>query len=1121
MARHILTAVLLLAASARCLQAQQNGIVFERIRVPGGIEENRVNDLVQDQQGFLWLGTTGGLFKYDGYTFVKYGHQRFRDTGAPPQQYETIWDLYLDRAGFLWIATNQNGLHRLDPRTDEMISYRHDPDNPNSISSNDVPAVIVDSNGIIWAGTRRGLDRIDPSTKRFVHYRCDPQDPTSLSSNYVWRLYEDRDGTVWVGTRRDETGLGGLHRFEPETGTFTRYLADPEDESTLGGEGISAVYEDSHDRLWVGTFGRTGAGLQTMNRRLGSFTRYPPNPGKLEALSLPYPSGHPELPRGVTSFHEDRAGMLWIGAHTGGINLHDPETKRVAHFDADPEDPTTLSNNFVTSIAESEDGVVWVGTLSRGEEGLNKGFRVSPFRFYPIDEPAGQTTTISEITDGTLVVGTDQAGLYRIVREEAGSDRDSILALGWPSLTRESLPSVFGSRDGRLWVSNGGASRYGFSRFDLQWRSVDKYLNNPRQPDRSLRGVNAIYEDARGWLWIGTVQDGFASFDPTSGALKRYRHDPVDPRSLSNDRVERNGILETADGSLWILTRGALNRFDRSSQVFERYFTERTAGSRITGISEERDGHLWIGWFNGGLVHFDPASGEVEEVDTRNAGLPGSAIRSMILDDLGNLWVMTEKTLARFDVVNQHFYSYEPRRSTSFVAPGQGVYKDDDGELFFGAVNGVLAFRPEQLLATENHMPPRVALTALYVNGKKVVAGNESPLERPIGVAKTIRLHHGQDAFSIDFVGLHYLDPKRNRHMYKLEGVDEHWRDAGTERRASYRHVPPGSYVFRAKSANPFGVWSEKEASISVVILPAWWQSWWAYCLYVVGLGLMVYAGHEVRVRHFKKRAERLGILVDERTRELQAEKSRTEAQAKRLIELDEVKDRFFFNMSHEFRTPLTLVLGPLHDLLAGSDGEISPGLRRKLLVMQRNGQRLYRLIRQLLDLSKLEVGRMPLQARERDLVAFIRHILLSFSPAADRRGITLTFRADVKELPVFIDTDKLEHVVTNLLSNALKFTSEHGRSLSDSPNHCREADGLQKSQLGTQAWEYRRRSFRSYSTVSTRSTLHIHDRVTALESGLRWLRRWWNCTAGRSKSRARRVSGRHLLSACAWAKTI
>ncbi|MCZ6778903.1 MAG: response regulator, partial [Acidobacteria bacterium] len=487
-------------------------------------------------------------------------------------------------------------------------------------------------------------------------------------------------------------------------------------------------------------------------------------------------------------------------------------------------------------------------------------------------------------------------------------------------------------------------------------------------------------------------------------------------------------IYEDRQGTLWIGTEGGLNRFDRETEQFTHFLPDTTHtrfNNRVVAIHEDRSGRLWLGTYMG-LVLFDRDT-ETFTYFNEQDGLADNFVNGILEDDAGNLWLSTNSgRLSRFIPATRTFRNFDGQDGlvNNFFYPGSHQ-RSRRGELIFGSPAGLVIFHPDSIQAS-TYVPP-VALTSFEVFGRRV------KLDQALPYTQEIELFPDQNTFSFEFTALDFSAPDRNLYAYKLEGFDADWMENGTRRRASYTNVPPGTYTFRVKGSSSDHVWNEEGVSVRLVITPPFWRTGWFYALVVIfGLSLIGVVGYGVRVRRLKAREQELSRMVEERTQALVAEKKKTEEQAEklqeqadRLLELDRIKSRFFANISHEFRTPLTLLLGPLQDAL---DGEREmDALRRHLPTMHRNARRLLRLINQLLDLSKLEAGSMTLRARRANLIPLLRATAEAFTSMARRKHITLQVQTSQEEIVLYYEQDKLEKVFYNLLSNAFKYTPEGG----------------------------------------------------------------------------------------------
>lgn len=1018
------------------VQAQPQDVAFEQVRLPGGYVSNFVNDMVQDRQGFLWLATRAWLIKYDGYETTTYRHS----PGDPASLAASKWveTVYVDGEGTLWVGTYGGGLDRFDPASNTFTHFSHDPTTSTSISGDTVTVMLEDPTGTFWVGTHQGLNRMSRTAGTFTRFRHDPNDPTSLSNDQVRSLYVDRQGTLWVGTgspwgSESPDGAGGLNRFDPVTETFTRYLHDPADASSLIDNHVTALFEDSRGTFWVGT---AGDGLHSMDRQRGTFTRH------RHASTDPTGPSMPHLdeftgPAYVSDLYEDESGALWIGAINGGLSRYDPATGHLVQYENSPGVTGTLGTTTVSGIMESREGTRWVTSW----DGLFKVVeRQTAFEHHSLDGPddQGATSVKAVLKDraGTLWIGTETEGLLRV---DAGDYEQWTDDASMPrtryrhdpddpqSLSDNSVLSLHEDREGVLWIG----TAVGLDRMDRERGRFLRYQHDSDDPNTLGAGpVFSISDDRRGTLWVGVYGGGLSRLDRKTGRVTRYEHDPATATSLSDNDVV--AVHEDRDGLLWIGTlRGGLNRFDPASGRFTRYpyhVTDSTGLSDgfVTSIYEDAAGTLWIGTHLGGLNRLDRRTGHVTHFTTANSALPDNRVTSILEDEAGDFWLSTGNgtgsTLTRFDPDEGQVHTYDPGLILPSGTAPPGSFEDEAGTLMIGGDNGFVTFSPRDVVdaTAQNSRPPQVVLTGLRLFNRPVTPEMENALNGSLWERK-VRLPHDQNAFSLDYVGLHFDDPATNRYEYMLEGYDETWRPTGTERTASYYKVPPGQYVFRVNAANADGIWTEDGTSLQLTILPPWWRTWWAYVGYALFLIGGVFVVDRVQRRRIREVERRRATI---REAHLRAEIA--EEQSHHLEALDAAKSRFFANISHEFRTPLTLLLGPLGDAL---DGATPPDrLMSQVPSMYRSTGRLLRLVQQLLDLAKLEAGSMDLQIHLVDLTAFLRDLVLGFAPQAERQGLTLLFETEDETLFGSVDRDKLEKIVSNLLSNALKFTPSGGK---------------------------------------------------------------------------------------------
>ena len=994
--------------------AQPQDVQFEHFTTEDGLATNAVNTMLQDSKGFLWFGTDAGLHRYDGYHFTLYQ----ADPDDPHSlSSDQVLALYEDREDGLWVGT-AGGLHRFDRATEQFTSYRHDPNKPFSLSDDVVSVLREDRQGVLWVGTGEGLNRFDRATERFTSYRHDPGDPRSLSSNRVTVIYEDQSGALWIGT--GETGV--LHRFDRDAEAFTRYLvhdltasspaAPASPPASFSDRAVHALYEDREGVFWIGTW---RAGLYRFDRDRQTVTHYRHDPDDPGSLGSNY----------ISVIEEDPNGMLWLGSVVGlapwgshGLTRYDPRSDTFTRISFDPTDPDGFHGRWVRAITVDRAGTLWVATSDNGINKLDlstRRFTIYPYT--PHDErnlqPDG-VWAISESRDGALWIGTDE-GLDRVDRATGRLTHYAHDPNDPGSLSHLQVKCLLEDRDGVLWVGTWGG---GLNRFDRETETFTHYRHDPNDPTSlSSDLVDGLLEDRDGVLWVGTWSGpaGLNRFDRETETFTRYAHDPHDSTSISSNFV--SALLEDRQGALWMGVEG-LSRLDRTTGQFTRYLQDEL----VYTVYEDPAGRLWAGG-NRGVYLVDGERGTVASFN-RKIGLPQPAsVMGIVGDEHGNLWI-AKNGIIRFDPETGAVRTYGLADGLPSLVFNRTAYAQSArGELFLGSDGGVVAFYPEHV--RDNAYVPPIVLTDFSLTGASASAEEGAPLQVHVSAAESITLSYNQNDVTFAFAALNFRNAEKNRYAYRLEGYDNAWREVGTQRTATYINLPPGTYRFRVKGSNDDGLWNEEGATIRLTITPPFWKRWWFYGLCIGAFLAVMVGSYRLRVRHLKQRQHELARQVHARTRELALEKQKTEAQAEKLQEMDHLKSRFFTNISHEFRTPLTLILGPLHDALVGADGTLG---KQQLRMMQRNGLRLQRLINQLLDLSKLEAGRMPLHARPRNVTAFLRGLVQSFASLAERRHITLQYHAEDETLLLYFDADKLEKVISNLLSNAFKFTPAGGR---------------------------------------------------------------------------------------------
>jgi len=968
-------------------------IRFVRLSVRGEPFRKKVLSLVQDNYGFVWLGTDDGLYRYDGYTLKPYGH----DPNNPRSLTDnSVFALYKDQAGTLWIGTLYGGLDRFDPAREVFTHYRHDPHDSRSLRDGHVVSIYQDTASSLWIGTIDGLDRLEIASGRFLHYPHPSEN--KASSDTVEALYEDGQGNLLVGSHK------GLYTLKRSSGRLSLFSSSAVVSGELDNAYVFSFTRDHSGALWAAL--PFGSGLVALSGETGEARPY--------AFNSTGPWG-PQL-AGVTRVREDRNGALWIGTLQGELFKFDKERTNFFRY---PVRPDSGIRGEIWALLEDSEGTMWVGS----DAGVSR-FQPAPFQFVNYQaEPrnsnilsSNKVLSVHADRQGFLWIGT-QRGLQRLDRRTG----QTVLYQHDPrdpySLSHNAVTAIEEDGSDGLWIGTHGG---GLDRFDRASGRFFAYRHNPKDP-QSLSGdlVLTLFLEPGGALWVGTRGSGLNRFDPATAHFKTYRPDPGDPNSLSNDRVK--AILTDRAGTLWVGTNYGLNRFDRGTERFTVYRHDENdpnslSNEGVTSIYEDRQGILWIGTRRG-LNRLNRTHSSFENFTTKD-GLASDFIEAIREDTRGNLWLATYTGLSEFrpQTKTVRNYSEADGLSGDYHNPSGGGHRScvtPEGQLVFASDNAATVFNPNQVSA--NPFLPPVVLTDFLLFNKPVLPGRNSPLQQPIWATQSLTLDHNQSIFTLEFAALSYVAPERNRYRYKLESLEKDWNEVGGERRvATYTSLPPGKYVFRVQGSNNDGIWNEKGVNLAITVLPPWYATWtFRVAIVLFAAGLLV-AAHQMRVRGLQLAAARLERQVAERTRELEAAKESAET-------ANRAKSAFLSHMSHELRTPLNAILG-FANLLRGD--ATSAKQRTDLDIIHRSGEHLLGLIDDVLDIARIEAGRATLEIAACDLRRLIRDVTDMIRVRASEKNLELCL-VQSPEFPQAIETDaaKLRQMLINLLGNAIKNT--------------------------------------------------------------------------------------------------
>ncbi|MEE4243663.1 MAG: two-component regulator propeller domain-containing protein [Desulfopila sp.] len=755
---------------------------------PDGLTSNFVPCVFEDSDGLIWIVTLSGLDMYDKTTGTITHIQPQQATPNPTEKSITFnWAPRLiaeDTTGDIWIGST-TGLLRHDKKLNTLTKFPLIAEGSSTTGIDSVWTVLADRKGRIWTGTSAGLDRFDPSKQEVTHFRHNPEIADSLGAGIVYAVYEDAQGTIWIGT-----GKGGLNRYIEEQETFLTYSHDPADPHSIADDEVFSITSDSSGSLWLGRTFSTGIGLEKFDPRTERFTLYTHDPSKEGTLSGNI----------ILRCYEDRSGILWVPENTGTVNKIDPYSHRFTLHHADPGKPETQGLSGLTSVYQDSRGDIWTG----GQKGLSRyDSATRKWSTYAVDPQHPELLwnsyafSVLEDSRGDFWVATDD-GYLNLFDRDSGEVIERFANPYVHNTARQMIEDR--TLPGRFWFGVEGHGLFSFNRDTAHFSRFASDAKNPMALGNEY--VYSLLQNDDGIIWLQT-QGGLHQFNPKTEKFQRYTHNTEDPQSISSNVV--NDIYIDRRGTLWVSTDNGLNRFNRKTETFTTF--NQTHGFTtpiIRAILEDDSGMLWLG-SNSGLFVFDPRTEKVLNNYTKDDGLQGD----------------------------------------SFSLYGSSAMKDREGRLWFAGLNGINSFHPDQLRHNSN--PPPVYLLSLSQGGEELVP------RLLIGSSESLSLDWKHNYFEFEYVGLNYSQPQKNQYRYMLEGWDNDWFFAGNKRFGRYSGLSGGNYILKVSASNNDGIWSNTPTQLHIHIGTPLWGTWWFYTLLVLGASAFFMLFYLVRVRQLTR----------------------------------------------------------------------------------------------------------------------------------------------------------------------------------------------------------------------------------------------------------------------------
>ncbi|KZN67284.1 hypothetical protein N478_17835 [Pseudoalteromonas luteoviolacea S4060-1] len=958
-----------------------NQYSVKKLTAEEGFASSEIYSIIQDQQGFLWFGTAeNGVMRYDGRKVTLF---EFDSDNINGLSHNDAGNLMLDRNGDIWVGTWGGGANRYDPKTGQFENFIHDPKRSDSISANRIQSLYHDLDGSIWLGSYdKGLNRFIEND-RFEHVQVGSSIAQGLSHNRIWDIENNDKDSLWVATSY------GLNLYDKQQNTFRYFFPDPSNDTPTGANEIRHILKTSKGVLFVGT-------------QQGPFS-FDPITGEFSEIGV---IGKVHLGQ-VNSMIEDQDGYIWF-VTSKGVFRKSNIGEQLVQLELE-------HNNGLRIIFEDSAKTIWITNEVHGIFKLVPHRKFKSINSPDLIAPNGITTD----KNGDLLIANSES---RLLKWEVSSQTLHQLSPpvfneqnGFESNALLERPVLYLDNQNILWM----ALDKGIAKFNLDTKTSELIRYPSTEPYyREFREIRALSSDKHGNLWIGTYKNGVYLYTPSTNNFKHL------DASYGLSHPEVLTIYKDKSQNIWVGTGDGVNLWVESSEKFksfvnDAYKTDSLLGSIVQDIHQSQDGAIWIATQQG-LNLYQAQKNGFKHYSTQN-GLPSNLIRAISDDQEGNLWLTTNKGITKFSPSTGEVRNFDSRNGVlGLNYYPSSLIKGKNQTLFTSSQRGVEYFSTQPLKS--NRSDPNLVLTGFNKMGQPV------RLERPYAYVNDIYISYLDYIFSFEFSVLDFVSPSKNQYAYKLEGYDDNWIEIGNRNTASFTNLDGGTYTFQVKATNSNGHWGENILSIRLHVAPPPWKTWWAYCLYVLAIAMVVFTVIYLRTKLQKAEIDRqkqfviqLEKQVSEKTASLKMQAKDLEIALKKAEEVTRLKSEFLANMSHEIRTPMNGVLGML-ELLKHSS--LTPEQAHSVNIASTSAHSLLTLINDILDFSKIEADKLELELIDFDLKQIVEQLCESMALSAQSKGVSIIVDlVDVNSPMVNSDPGRIRQIITNILSNAIKFT--------------------------------------------------------------------------------------------------
>ena len=846
---------------------------FKHITPDEGLSSSSITCILQDQKGFIWVGTYDGLNRYDGYDFIIYKNQSNDSTSL---SHNIIWTLYEDKQNNLLIG-NADGLSMYNWGKDSFINYMSDRSSPLNGLHCTLRSIAEDTFGNLWLATDIGLIYFDRKNNQAIQYTHDPAVTGSLSDNNVEYVYIDHKQNLWINTRK------GLNLFNRVTKTFKHNIYDNKG-NDLSKTFFLDIVEDNKGNLWFGSY----EGLYVLDSK------------KIDDLIMHNYHNDPRDPLSLSNdrilcLYVDKQDRLWIGTENGGLNLFNKKNETFYHYKSDIFNPNSLNNESIHAIYQDNSGNLWIGTFAGG---LNVSKKNSDAILYYNNIPGvakslshNSVTSFLEDHQSRIWIGTDGGGLNLF---NVGSEKFIHYNSKNTNLNSDAVLSILEDSFNQIWL---GTWAGGLNRYNENTKSFQSYTT--KNSNIQDNNIFSVIEDNKGNLWLGSFQGGLIHYNRKSNTFINFT---TENSTISSNMVE--DVKEYTDGFLLLGTPNGLNIFNIDKKHFTVYLhspdnRNSISNNSVHDILVANDTTIWLATQNG-LNRFNPKT-EIFTHYYAKDSLPDNVIKALVKDNTYKLWITTNRGVSRFDLKNNKYKNFTKEdglQSNEFNI--KSALKIKNGTILLGGTKGFNIIYPERI--TENINVPAVLLTEFRIFNKPVVIGSDdSPLKRHISDTEELTLSYKQSVLTFNFIAIDFTMPEKNQFAYMMKGFEQDWNYVKNQRIATYTNLDPGEYTFRVKASNNDGIWNKKGTSIRIIITPPFWQTLWFRILVILFLITMIYTVYKIRLRSIQANKQKLEINVEERTRELIRANKEIGKKAKALEIAKKETDNILHNVEEGF----------------------------------------------------------------------------------------------------------------------------------------------------------------------------------------------------------------------------